>query len=96
MQPPKGGPPLEFINIQPQKGGLPLEFINIQPPKGGPPLEFINIQPLGTISMDLAVHVFNSQLTILALNEELQTVGGKQYTDVSASNYSKFNFEFDD
>ena len=36
------------------------------------------------------------QLKILALNEELQTVGGKQYTDVSASNYSKFNFEFDD
>ena len=30
------------------------------------------------------------QFKILALNEELQTVDGKQYTDVSASNYSKF------
>ena len=40
--PPKGGLPLEFINIKPPKGGPPLEFINIQPPKRGPPLEFIN------------------------------------------------------
>ena len=33
------------------------------------------------------------QLKILALNEELQTVDGKQYTDLSASNYSKFEFK---
>ena len=32
-------------------------------------------------------------LKILALNEELQIVDGKQYTDVSASNYSKFELK---
>ena len=33
IQPPKGCPPLHFINYM---GGPPLEFINIQPPNRGP------------------------------------------------------------
>ena len=43
----KGGPPLEFINIQPPKRDPPLEFINqrgsisrFHQPKGGLPLDF--------------------------------------------------------
>ena len=53
--PPKGGPPLEFINqrgsvsrFHQLDGGLPLEFININLKIGGPPLE--------TIAMDLGTY----------------------------------------
>ena len=49
VQPPKGGPPLEFINILPQNGGSAPRIHQHQPKNGG--------RPLGTISMDLAVCV---------------------------------------